>query len=86
MLACDHASNALPVALGQLGLGSVELAQHIAWDIGAAQVTRLLAAQLDAPVQYSFRLGDELLPVNPLIGKTLRHGDNPVLNWMSLIA
>jgi hypothetical protein len=31
-----------------------------------------MAAQLDAPVQYSFRLGDELLPVNPLIGKTLR--------------
>ena len=49
VLACDHASNALPVALGQLGLGSVELTQHIAWDIGAAQVTRLLAAQLDAP-------------------------------------
>ena len=31
-----------------------------------------MAAQLDAPVQYSFRLGDELLPVNPLIGKSLR--------------
>lgn len=31
-----------------------------------------MAAQLDAPVQYSFRLGDELLAVNPLIGKSLR--------------
>ncbi len=31
-----------------------------------------MATQLGAPVQYSFRLGDELLPVNPLIGKTLR--------------
>jgi hypothetical protein len=31
-----------------------------------------MAAQLGAPVQYSFRLGDELLPVNPLIGKSLR--------------
>src|SRR3989338_176581 len=31
-----------------------------------------MAAQLDAPVQYSFRLGDDLLPVNPLIGKSLR--------------
>ena len=48
VLACDHASNALPAALDQLGLGPVELAQHIAWDIGAAQVTRLLAARLNA--------------------------------------
>lgn len=31
-----------------------------------------MKAQLDAPVQYAFRLGDEEVPVNPLIGKTLR--------------
>jgi len=49
VLVCDHASNTIPAALGQLGLGPAELAQHIAWDIGAAQVTRLLAARLDAP-------------------------------------
>ena len=49
VLVCDHASNAIPAALGQLGLGPAELAQHIAWDIGAAQVTRLLATRLDAP-------------------------------------
>ncbi len=49
VLVCDHASNAVPAALGQLGLGPVELAQHIAWDIGAAGVTRRLAARLDAP-------------------------------------
>lgn len=49
VLVCDHASNAVPTALGQLGLGPAELSQHIAWDIGAAQVTRLLAARLDAP-------------------------------------
>jgi len=49
VLVCDHASRALPVALAQLGLGPAALAQHIAWDIGAAQVTRLLAARLDAP-------------------------------------
>ena len=48
VLVCDHASNTIPAALGQLGLGPAELAQHIAWDIGAAQVTRLLAARLDA--------------------------------------
>ncbi|WP_252274078.1 DUF2797 domain-containing protein [Pseudomonas subflava] len=31
-----------------------------------------MKAQLAAPVQYAFRLGDEEVPVNPLIGKTLR--------------
>jgi predicted N-formylglutamate amidohydrolase len=49
VLVCDHASNAIPAALGQLGLGPVELGQHIAWDIGAARVARRLAARLDAP-------------------------------------
>ena len=29
-----------------------------------------MAVQLDAPVQYSFRLGEERVAVNPLIGKT----------------
>ncbi|MDS4032153.1 MAG: N-formylglutamate amidohydrolase [Candidatus Contendobacter sp.] len=49
VLVCDHASNAIPAALGQLGLGPEALSQHIAWDIGAARVTRWLAARLDAP-------------------------------------
>jgi len=31
-----------------------------------------MATQLDAPVQYAFRLGDEQIAVNPMIGKTLR--------------
>ena len=48
VLVCDHASNAVPARLGQLGLKPTALSQHIAWDIGAAQVTRLLAARLDA--------------------------------------
>jgi len=49
VLVCDHASNAIPARLHGLGLGTHELNQHIAWDIGAAQITRLLAARLDAP-------------------------------------
>ncbi|MGB5063992.1 MAG: N-formylglutamate amidohydrolase, partial [Candidatus Competibacter sp.] len=28
VLVCDHASNAVPAALSQLGLGPMELAQH----------------------------------------------------------
>jgi predicted N-formylglutamate amidohydrolase len=39
----------VPRALGRLGLSSDQLARHIGWDIGAAAVTRRLAAALDAP-------------------------------------
>lgn len=46
---CDHASNEVPIRLTQLGLGPVDLSRHIAWDIGAAQITRLLAERLNAP-------------------------------------
>ncbi|RUQ40248.1 MAG: N-formylglutamate amidohydrolase [Candidatus Competibacteraceae bacterium] len=49
VLVCDHASNAIPARLGTLGLGPVELSQHIAWDIGAAPVTERLAMRLNAP-------------------------------------
>ncbi|UCJ15039.1 DUF2797 domain-containing protein [Pseudomonas sp. MM211] len=31
-----------------------------------------MTTQLDAPVQYAFRLGDEQIAVNPMIGKTVR--------------
>lgn len=48
-IVCDHAGRALPRALGTLGLAPHELASHIAWDIGAAGVARLLASELDAP-------------------------------------
>lgn len=49
LLACDHAGRAVPRALDRLGLDEAALSRHIAWDIGAAAVTRLLAAALDAP-------------------------------------
>lgn len=45
----DHAGRAIPKALGTLGLGPEALAQHIAWDIGIADVTRAVAERLDAP-------------------------------------
>jgi predicted N-formylglutamate amidohydrolase len=48
LLACDHASNAFPIALGDLGLNAVERSTHIAWDIGAAEVARRLSELLDA--------------------------------------
>jgi predicted N-formylglutamate amidohydrolase len=46
---CDHASNALPPGYGTLGLPPAQLCRHIAYDIGAAAVTRRLAARFDAP-------------------------------------
>lgn len=46
LLVCDHASNAVPDGL-VLGLSPVAMADHIAWDIGAAALTERLAADLD---------------------------------------
>ncbi len=53
VLLCDHASNAIPAALGDLGLDEAARSRHIAWDIGAADVTRHLAEILEAPAVLS---------------------------------
>jgi predicted N-formylglutamate amidohydrolase len=45
---CDHADARLPQRLGTLGLSDTQLGSHIAYDIGAAGVARVLAARLDA--------------------------------------
>ncbi len=47
-LTCDHAGNLIPKRLGSLGLTPIDLARHIAWDVGAVGVARRLSAQLDA--------------------------------------
>src|SRR3954447_16764436 len=49
LILCDHASNAVPPDLGDLGLPETEFQRHIAYDIGAAAVTRSLARRLGAP-------------------------------------
>lgn len=49
LLVCDHASRHVPAELDDLGLDDATLRRHIAWDIGAADVTRRLAALLDCP-------------------------------------
>ena len=48
LLTADHAGRLIPKSLGTLGLGPEDLARHIAWDIGIAQVTKGLAAALGA--------------------------------------
>jgi predicted N-formylglutamate amidohydrolase len=50
VLVCDHASNRFPLRLGSLGLTRAQVEEHIAWDPGAADVARRLAAYLDAPL------------------------------------
>ncbi len=49
LLVCDHANRNFPAAMNKLGLDDVALERHIAWDIGAGDVTRLLAERFDAP-------------------------------------
>ena len=49
LLVCDHASRRIPADLGDLGLDRLALGRHIACDIGAGDVTRLLSSTLDAP-------------------------------------
>lgn len=48
VLLCDHASNAVPAGWGDLGLSGADISDHIAWDIGAADMARVMAARLDA--------------------------------------
>lgn len=49
LLVCDHASRLFPDHLGTLGVAEPDTFEHIAWDIGAADLTRGLSAALDAP-------------------------------------
>jgi predicted N-formylglutamate amidohydrolase len=53
LLVCDHADNRLPPSYGSLGLPAAEFARHIAYDPGAAAVTRKMAALLGAPAVLS---------------------------------
>ena len=48
LFTADHAGQAVPRALGDLGLAPGEIDRHIGWDIGIAGVARRLAAELDA--------------------------------------
>lgn len=71
LIACDHAENALPSWLGNLGLAAQDLQTHIAFDIGAKAVSVLLSGYFNAPLicaAYS-RLAIDLN----------RHTDDPAL-------
>ena len=47
---CEHASNALPESLGDLGLPPEAVESHIAWDPGAYALACRLSVGFDAPL------------------------------------
>ena len=49
ILLCDHADNAFPAGYGSLGVPQPQLQRHIAYDPGAAGITRHIARLLGAP-------------------------------------
>jgi len=53
ILLCDHASSAVPEAYGDLGLAPAQFERHIAYDIGARDLTLGLADRLAAPAVLS---------------------------------
>ncbi len=55
LVTCDHATNRVPECIGggDLGIAPVDMERHIAYDIGAAGVTRRLAERLNAPAILS---------------------------------
>ena len=48
LIVCDHASNYVPHALNGLGVDAQHFQQHIAYDIGAAGVSRYMAQNMGA--------------------------------------
>lgn len=50
VLVCEHASRRIPAPFDGLGLSTADSASHAAWDIGAWDVTKRMAAHLDASV------------------------------------
>lgn len=54
VVTCDHATNTVPAELGgTLGLPDADMDRHIAYDVGAAGVTKALAKHLDSPAILS---------------------------------
>ena len=48
LLVCEHAGRAVPERLGDLGVSPSDMDRHIAWDVGAGPVARLMSEKLGA--------------------------------------
>ncbi len=68
---CDHATNIIPANLHNLGVSAADLSRHIAYDIGAAEVTKRIADRLESPALFS--------TVSRLVVDCNRHLDAPDL-------
>lgn len=55
VIICDHATNTVPAFVngGMLGISAMDMARHIAYDVGALGVSKRLAEHLNAPLIYS---------------------------------
>ncbi len=67
----DHASNAIPTEFNGLGLSAKQLQEHIAVDIGSAEVARLMAAEMNC--------GAILCGTSRLVVDCNRFADDPTL-------
>lgn len=89
VLICEHASNYIPAEYQRLGLDDKELARHIAWDIGAADVTRALSERLDAAAflgRYSRLLIDLNRPLHVADSIPLRSETTDIPGNLALAA
>lgn len=94
VLACDHGGRHIPRSLGTLGVSDTDLWSHIAWDVGAAAVARLLAERLDATLvvqNYSRLVIDCDRPLAaadsiPLLGEWLSIDGNEALDESAVAA
>lgn len=71
LVTCDHASNAVPGWVGDLGVPAADMERHIAWDVGAAGLSVALADRLGCPCILS---GFSRLVIDPNRGE-----DDPTL-------
>ena len=69
VLVCEHASNHIPPAWGDLGLTQDQRRAHIAWDPGALGLARALARRVDAALIHA--------PVSRLVYDCNRAPDMP---------
>ena len=69
LLVGDHAGNAIPSSLGDLGLSDEDRQRHIALDIGAGQLGLALARRLQAPFLWQH--------FSRLVCDCNRHPDDP---------
>ena len=52
LLLCEHASNAIPAAYGDLGLDAEAMTSHAAWDPGALDLAQRISQDWGLPLVY----------------------------------